>query len=298
MSAKVLVHITWLASLVNNLKYKQIKIASISLAIFLFLGCYPESPKPSVAEFHLNYSFELDSVDYFKARIALPSTLQGIQVIDSITIHPKPSRITQNNNQKYAEFMLMKPKSQILNIDLQVHFNPQNGVDLQKHYLDKSTSPEKHLEFDQTDELPKFKAPLRLQQIHQYVQQFMTPTDFQQQDQGLLGLLKTRQGDCSEYSDLSVSLCRAHDIPAWSLHGYVRINQEAIPHSWAQCDQQWMDPLLNQSLEDQPKLSLVLSTERNPKFLRGKRFLYYEWSQGRVKLLKSPQAEFKILDLP
>lgn len=284
--------------MVNNQNYKQSIIASASLAIFFFLGCYSENPPPSRAQFHLNYTFELDSVDYLKVRIALPSTLQGIQSIDSINIHPKPSRITQKNQQKYAEFMMMKPKSKLYNIDVQVYFNPHNGLDLEKYHSETSLSPEAHLEYDQTEALPQFQPPERLQQIHQHVQNFMTPTDYQHHDQGLLGLLKTRRGDCTEYSDLTVSLCRSHEIPAWSLHGYVQINQKAIAHSWAQCNQTWMDPLLNQNLGDQPKLSLVLSTERNPKFLRGKRFLYYEWSQGRVKLLKSPQAEFKILDLP
>ena len=54
-------------------------------------------------------------------------------------------------------------------------------------------------------------------------------------DRGAVSALKIKKGDCSEYSDLFVALCRAKDIPARVVTGVsVQSDTKTAKHNWAE----------------------------------------------------------------
>lgn len=61
---------------------------------------------------------------------------------------------------------------------------------------------------------------------------------FHAADRGALHALRNRRGDCTEYMSLFVALCRANDIPARGIGGYIcpddRILKAGDYHNWAE----------------------------------------------------------------
>lgn len=81
--------------------------------------------------------------------------------------------------------------------------------------------------------------------IFEWVRGHMRYTGYLAQQRGALYALQTAEGDCTEYADLVVALCRALAIPARMVGGHVLDRDSVVRaqdyHNWAQVfwDQQW-----------------------------------------------------------
>ena len=105
--------------------------------------------------------------------------------------------------------------------------------DKESELYKRYTAPEKNIESD--NQQIKEKAAeitkdiddpyLAAKKIYEFVVNHMS---FVRQDRcrGALYALQEKKGDCTEYSDLFVALCRARGIPARSIHGLI--------HDWAE----------------------------------------------------------------
>lgn len=71
--------------------------------------------------------------------------------------------------------------------------------------------------------------------IFQYVTEHLDYHIFYEQDRGAKGALKEGKGDCTEYSELMVTLCRARNIPARIVMGLIPHSDKTIGyHNWVE----------------------------------------------------------------
>jgi transglutaminase-like putative cysteine protease len=104
--------------------------------------------------------------------------------------------------------------------------------------------PEKYIEADHPEILQlarKLKAPkteTTVRNIFDYVAGNIRYTGYVRNDQGALYALRKKQGDCTEYMYLFTALCRANQIPARGLGGYVCKGDAVLKasdyHNWAE----------------------------------------------------------------
>ena len=116
---------------------------------------------------------------------------------------------------------------------------------------------------------------------------------------GALYAAKTKTGECSEYADLFVALCRAKKIPARTVSGYVKEEALAPKHAWTEVylrkygwvpfDPTWGD-VVNKSADQFHKMQPVyiyLSGIRNDKVLNNRWYFTYCWRGGNVTVKDS-----------
>ncbi len=104
--------------------------------------------------------------------------------------------------------------------------------------------PEKYIESDHSDlirtarSLNKKTSLETAQNIHNWVSNHLEYTGYLRNARGALYALSQKKGDCTEYMYLFVALCRAEQIPAKAIGGYVcrqnTILKSADYHNWAE----------------------------------------------------------------
>jgi transglutaminase-like putative cysteine protease len=117
--------------------------------------------------------------------------------------------------------------------------NPLPEQDLQTFLV-----PEKYIEADASeiyDLAKKLKAPTPLktaERIFRWVADNVQYVGYLRNDRGALYALRHRQGDCTEFMYLFAALCRANQIPARCIGGYIcrenSILKPANYHNWAE----------------------------------------------------------------
>lgn len=104
--------------------------------------------------------------------------------------------------------------------------------------------PEKYIECDHAD-IRRLAATLKTgsdletaRNIYQWVSERIQYTGFLRNRRGALQALKTRKGDCTEFADLFIALCRANGIPCRAVAGYVAQSNAVLTpngfHNWAE----------------------------------------------------------------
>lgn len=73
----------------------------------------------------------------------------------------------------------------------------------------------------------------RARVIYDYVANTLTYSGYEPDDKGALYALETKSGDCTEYTDLLIALCRSAGIPSRYVDG-VTVTEGEKRHSWAQ----------------------------------------------------------------
>lgn len=283
------------------------KLIIIALLLGGLISCQEnQGLTQTYPSFKLKFKFKQDSLAQGRFRISVPQSIPGVQEIHHIEFQPRPSQIDTLDGEVYAEFIYLFPKDSILEFGYEVFFTqshqptsiaPSKTSLQEERYLRfQDTSFQEHLQshsqIPAADEGDRFYPYL-----HQYTQSFLQVTDYQWKDQGLKQLLSTQKGDCTEFTDYIVSFCRAHQLPALAHSGYVYVDSTTQPHSWAQCQDQMMDALLQKNFQDPLPPAIILSSTRNPERLLGKRFLHFDWVRGQLIMQGYPQAEFKNLHL-
>ncbi|MHC4646472.1 MAG: transglutaminase-like domain-containing protein [Planctomycetota bacterium] len=206
----------------------------------------------SIVEMGLIYDFNTaDHTDGIRFLVMLPHTIPGRQKILGIKYSPKPTNLFSNNGLRYAEFSIENPPKQFrIQIDINARLfrydltiAKQNGqqADPMPSDLAEFLKNERWMEKDN----PKIKQIANsiegkdeteiLRNIFDYVADNMEYVVTEEANTGALYALKQKKGDCSEYSDLFVALCRARRIPARFVTGYtVRFDEVTPKHHWAE----------------------------------------------------------------
>jgi transglutaminase-like putative cysteine protease len=185
--------------------------------------------------------------------------------------------ITDEHNNKIAHFFvnLTPGKASEVSIVVLVELNntsytiPSNSAtyDSASPIFQEYTKPEKYVESDNPmimevvrNITSGYSDPLNASMvICTWVNQNLNYSGFSTTARGALWALKNKNGDCSEYSDLFIALCRARGIPArfidgiklWSVNSSGTQSWEKIGHDWVEVYFQnigwvWVDPTSGQ----------------------------------------------------
>ena len=204
----------------------------------------------NIVEMQLCYDFSVPGkTSKIKFIVALPKTIPGRQRI-FIKYDPKPSKVFRENGQRYAEFVFNKPKKQfkvVITVRAKIFgYDLRTAQKKEKKRLSKGPNfkdflkQEKNIEKD----APKIRQIAKtitgqtetgmVKSIYNYVIDNMEYGSFNKDDQGALKAAQQKKGDCSEYSDLFVALCRATNIPARVVSGFTTEFNKTPKHSWAE----------------------------------------------------------------
>jgi transglutaminase-like putative cysteine protease len=274
-------------------------------------------------ELALSYDFSVPG-NTFKIRftVILPETMPDRQKILGIRYSPKPSRIFNKNGNRYAEFVFIKPdrqekveiniRAELLRYDLHtarerpenVGYEDMGFGDFLKHekYIEKD-----HAEIRQIAESIDGRTQTDIvKNIYNYVIDNMEYTAHNGKDWGAVKALKWKKGDCTEYSDLFVALCRAKNIPARFAAGYtVRFDDVSAKHNWVEVfleDYGWVpfDPswgdienfiLRDRAFSRMMPVYLYLTNIRNDEVINNYHFAGYTYWGDRARIKDS--IEFK-----
>jgi transglutaminase-like putative cysteine protease len=242
----------------------------------------------------------------------VPTTISGSQVVRDVSLSPEPLRVFDLNGNRYAEFVFPRPKGELqvqvagratlFGYDLSVALAgggiPETGG------LRPWLIPEPGLETDDP-EIAKAAAGIKgrseievVKGIYDFVKAHMEfgGDDLSSPGKGAAKALQDGKGDCTEYADLMVALCRAKGIPARPVLGLLALPSLAVPqHSWVEVRTSqygWVpfDPTAddcsrNATFERLKPAYLIFSRIRNDEMLDNyNSFALFRWWGDRVTL--------------
>ncbi|MBN2317224.1 MAG: transglutaminase domain-containing protein [Sedimentisphaerales bacterium] len=183
--------------------------------------------------------------------VPLPQSQSDRQDILSISYDPKPSRMIERDGKRYAEFVFERPekqvkaticiKAELFTYDLFTAMKNRKNIPPEEDGLDVFLNHEKYIEKDSelvqeiADGIEGRTEMDVVHKIYEYVTDHMEYADPSRQNRGAVIALLRGEGDCTEYADLFVALCRAKNLPARVIAGYVvRFDSESPKHNWAE----------------------------------------------------------------
>ena len=141
--------------------------------------------------------------------------------------------------------------------------------------------PEKYIESDHpairraAAKLQESDAIKTINAVFRWVASHMSYSGYAARDRGALYALQQKKGDCTEYMDLFVALCRANGLPARRIGGYVSPQNAVLKardyHNWGEfyLDGTWQvaDPQNNalmQNQDDYIAMRIIRAAGDNP----------------------------------
>lgn len=290
-------------------------------ALLLLVGLTSAIPAADNRRISFTLKFTLaaeDDTEDVRFTCLVPKTVPGRQTVDSIRFSPPPQKQFDEQGGMYVQYAVPKPdrKTDIaITVDMAIHKfdlsvaqarpelrRMENGsADVFKPYLGR----EKYLESDDLGvvalaaratgetELDKVKALLAS------VTDELKQSHYRPEDRGAVETLKSKDGDCTDYADLLIALCRARGIPARTSEGYLTTTvarDDTQKHDWVEIylkDLGWVpfDPFhidLNAAKVDTLRpVYILLSNRRNDDTLG--QFHYWYLTSGKGKVSGSDQ---------
>ncbi len=261
--------------------------------------------------------------------VILPQTIPGKQKILSIKYSPKPSRFFHENGNRYAEFIFVKLerrmkveisiRAELLRYDLLTAREKREQDLFEGPGFEDFLKQEKHIEKDdpQIQEIAESiegQTEIAIvKNIYNYAIDNLEYTLHGKKDWGAVKALQQKKGDCTEYSDLFVAICRAKNIPARVVTGYtMRFDTDSSKHNWAEVYLQkygWVpfDPsggdvenfiFRNRAFDRMRPVYLYLTNIRNDEVLDNYHFARYTYWGDRARLtdsikFKQPSPPFR-----
>ncbi|HEV3145698.1 MAG TPA: transglutaminase domain-containing protein [Gemmataceae bacterium] len=294
------------------------------IALFGLLTFVPvtlsQEPRDIPAE-RVNFSLKFDitsapDTDKITLNVLVPADIEGRQKIIYKKYSHKPEREFQENGSSYARIVIDNPpRSMTVTIDYEaLLYGYDLGsaiafMDNAKVETKKSLAPflvdEKYLEVDDPSiqkaakSIPGKNDAQGVRNVMDFVAKTLQKTPFDPADHGAVWALKNKHGDCTEFADLFVTLCRAKGIPARVCEGYITMEidkNDSARHNWAEVyldDFGWVpfDPLhtfLKLATFDHLRpIYMKLSHQRVDPTLNGYHFWSYRNEGGQVKVQDS-----------
>ncbi len=277
----------------------------------------------SIVELDLSYDFSVPGKTHrLSFIVVLPRTMPDRQNILSTNYSPKPSRIFNENGNRYAEFVFVKPngrvkieisiKAELFRYDLLTARKKRERDRHEEHRLRDFLRQEKYIEKDH-DQIQEIANDIEgqtemdiVKNIYDYVIDNMEYGMPNKKNRGAVKALQSGKGDCTEYADLFVAVCRAKNIPARVATGYTAgFNSTLSKHNWAEVYLQeygWVpfDPSMGdiknaiirgRAFSSMRPAYIYLSYIRNDEVLRNYNFSLYRYWGDRPRLRES--IEFK-----
>jgi hypothetical protein len=215
--------------------------------------------------------------------LTLPVSEPGKQVVHDIRYDPQPDRLLNIDGRQYARFVFKDPGTDpeiSVRIDATLYPQNQESQRIQaekplteaekRQWIQSQPKQETNLGIvrNMADNIPAgLHTEGTVDNILDAVKTHMTFDGFKNDDQGVLNAIKTGKGDCNEYTDLFVTLCRAKGIPARARLCIIPDSIDTPLHAIAEVyidNKGWVtyDPLL---FDQKPRLNDTLPN----------RYLYY-----------------------
>ncbi len=234
-------------------------IASVFFLFALPLGpralCQPraEEVRSKRIQFTLQYTVQAPKPPR-KATLTVlvPRDMPGQQKILKLTYSHTPAREFEEFGNKYAVFVLEPPPpNAVIKVDVaaEIHGFDLDQIDKVKPRLEKKDNlkrylvHEAYLEKDAQEIIDVAKniqgkdEIALLRNIMKFVGGTLRRGPYDSKDRGALWALNVKVGDCTEFADLFVALCRAKGIPARVCEGYVTHdvqNVDTPKHNWVE----------------------------------------------------------------
>lgn len=271
------------------------------------LAPQPVAVQRETVNFRMSYDVKAGSrTSLVDLTVLIPQTLAQRQIIRRMTFSHTPTRIFEADGNKYAQFTLVEPKGHTLvTVDVEADLHQ---FDYSTALADVRADGEPRLEYLAAERyLEKDDGRIRaaaagvvgetldqtLRGLFRYVVQTIRPVSYQAPDVGALRAMETRRGDCTEYADLLVALCRSRNIPARFSEGYITKHSTMLKHDWVEIflpQHGWVpfDPALTRvglaSFEKMEPIYICLSNVRNDRTLANGHYWFYRYLGDAIKV--------------
>ena len=305
------------------MSFRRVTVVPV-LLLALLAGCATTQRRPfppptpgweGAARMELVWRYRVAAVEGTrKVRfvVLLPQTMPRRQAVAGLQFDPEPTRLYERGRDHYAEYVLQGPPEEttltvrafveLLRPDLET--SALRAVPAADGAEGDWTSPEEHVESDDpliqaaARSVEGSETPRVVRGLLAWVTHHMRYGGFQSKELGARGALDEGRGDCTDYADLFVALCRARSIPARVAKGIVtEFGEDTSKHSWAEAwlgpalgwvafDPLWID--LGKATTDTMKaVYLTLSYTRNDPELDGYHdWVYWYWG-GKAKVTET-----------
>ncbi len=222
----------------------------------------------------------------------IPQTLTGIQQLEDITFSIPPDSVFTDQGNKYAYFLFSDAKAPFvlsIHADLSITSNDLAGAvhDTDDHAIAQYLVAEQYIESEAENiaelatQLKKKDDLATVKNIFAFIRNKMHYSGYNPNEVGASKALAASHGDCTEFADLFVALCRANHIPARVLEGFTTESQNVSVHNWAEVflkDIGWVrfDPTVP-VLKGLKNRYVQLSSIRNDQKLQNKHFYCYRY---------------------
>jgi hypothetical protein len=226
----------------------------LSLLLLLAVGTVElHAQKPKEVRVKFTYDiFPGQETKRIKLTCKIPIHIPKRQEVAAITYSVLPDSIIHEAGNTYAVFLINKPEREKLIIEATLHLYKGDYKTTKRHRgeyteglpadsVDYYLRPEKWIETEDPRIIAQ-ATPLNagedtlttLWNIHSSAKESF-PYRRQEMHLGAARALTVHQGDCSEYADLFVALCRINHIPARVVCGFVVKREGDIGwHAWSE----------------------------------------------------------------
>ncbi len=282
------------------------KLILLYFSLFISASVFSQSERRAVYDLKCNLEV-VGTTRLINYVCLLPRHILGAQRVDSLFFSHEPDDIYFKEDNIYARFSFRDPMDDI-NINVKAYLTLTNS-DLSSKSVRKDTvdlrpfmQSEKYIESDNPKIISlakrlKGKSPqVTVLNIYQYISGNIHYSGYNPSDVGALATLKTKSGDCTEFADLFVALCRASGIPARVIEGVLVSFKGEGKHNWAEVyfeGSGWVtiDPTAN-SFNKLKNEYLQVTWNRTNKELKNSRYWYYSYFGDFVDIKESIKAEF------
>jgi transglutaminase-like putative cysteine protease len=247
----------------------------------------------------------------------VPGFYEDRQKVSGIDYSIHPARVFSSGPNKYAEFIILNPLSDFelkISAQLEIYeYDLDGAMSLNKHQtppgdLSKYFEEEKYIEVNDPiiqniDLVHTFtEYPLdHVKMNYDYVMEHLNYLGYNPDDIGAVEALKNKGGDCTDYSDTFVTLCRASGFPARSIEGYpIDAEDLNMGHSWSEVfisDFGWVpfDPTYDDTngsskdttFENLKNVYIYMSFIRNDTTLNNFHYYSYSYEGDDIKIDKN-----------
>lgn len=280
---------------------RHIKLCLITFSFFSGINLNAQENRILLLQSH--FDLKTENCNKIKFRCLIAKEIENRQKIIEMKFSIPPDTIYEKDGNRYAEFTMEGS-------NIHDNLNIRTLLEVQQHDLKQNKknetstaqliSPERFLISEQyietDDETIKEKAfQLRkkddiktVENIYKFVKKTIKSNDYNPNDIGAKQALIDKKGDCTEYTDLFVALCRACSIPARHILGYISGPVNVPQHSWAEAyleglgwTQFEISPGNDASFESTGRAYIYLTDTRRDKNLNyGYYYSYYWWGDN------------------
>lgn len=275
----------------------------------------------SSVRFNINYRITSTPDTRMVRFVALvPKTVDGRQEITSVEYSVPPTRVFEAGGNTYAEYVFRKvPRDLNLRITVNALLKRYDLAALRSQEAPVSRGElaqylweERYLDVNDPEIIMKAKEIVSasdmetVRKAYEYVTSRLTYRGYVREETGAAESLKKGYGDCSDYSDVLITVLRAAGIAARPVDGYLMDYGADTPrHTWVEAytnEYGWisLDPLLGSlkkvTFDRLEPNYMYLSSKRHDPVLQNFHFYWGSYAGGSVTIDESYSVE-KLNDL-